>query len=292
MQIEYRRGGQGGSAELRGATESPQLVRAHGRGALVQIEAGATTLWLCMRGVVAIDSADGSARLGARQWLVLPAEGAVRAVARSAAADWLVLALPASMPGKLTRQGLHRAIAEPALFPLRQRCNRALMSAAVALIRTAEHTGLTPSQRQARLGLLLGDLICLAVESQAVEVDPWLARASGRTDRHRRQVLLRLMGARNRILNAPFGRNDIDSLALAARYSKSHFIRIFRDVYGITPHDMLTFARIELAKTLIADGRLAIAEVAANVGFESRYAFSRLFKRHVGLTASDYRRAA
>jgi AraC-like DNA-binding protein len=64
---------------------------------------------------------------------------------------------------------------------------------------------------------------------------------------------------------------------------------MFRDVFGSTPHDLLIEARMELAKHLIANSDLAIAEVAASVGYESRYAFSRLFKKRVGVTASDYR---
>ena len=45
------------------------------------------------------------------------------------------------------------------------------------------------------------------------------------------------------------------------------------------------------ACALIQDGRLAICEIAASVGYESRHAFSRSFKRATGLTATRFRSA-
>ena len=49
--------------------------------------------------------------------------------------------------------------------------------------------------------------------------------------------------------------------------------------------------RLQLACDLIQDGRLAICEIAASVGYESRHAFSRSFKRATGVTATDFRLA-
>ena len=46
---------------------------------------------------------------------------------------------------------------------------------------------------------------------------------------------------------------------------------------------------MDLAKELIANSDLAISEVAASVGYESRFAFARSFKKHVGLTATRFR---
>ncbi|MBP6216855.1 MAG: helix-turn-helix domain-containing protein, partial [Luteimonas sp.] len=49
--------------------------------------------------------------------------------------------------------------------------------------------------------------------------------------------------------------------------------------------------RLQLARDLIRDSRLAICEIAASVGYESRHAFSRSFKRATGVTATGYRLA-
>ncbi len=104
-------------------------------------------------------------------------------------------------------------------------------------------------------------------------------------------VAFGLLRARNRILNTPFATHDLRALAAVARYSPSHFQRSFRDVFGMTPHELLTRTRLQLAHDLIRDGRLAICEVAASVGYESRHAFSRSFKRATGVTARDFRLA-
>ena len=57
----------------------------------------------------------------------------------------------------------------------------------------------------------------------------------------------------------------------------------------MTPHDLLTHTRLLRACALIQDGKLAICEIAARVGYESRHAFSRSFKRATGITATRFR---
>ena len=169
----------------------------------------------------------------------------------------------------------------PLLFSTVLRVDRARLRGAAAAARQA-------GRGSAVMDILLGGVLLAARDAQAPTAD-WVARASGRTEGHRRQTVQRLLSARNRILNSPFDRNDLDSLAAAARYSKSHFLRSFRDVLGCTPHDLVIQARMDLAKQLIATSDLAISEVAASVGYESRFAFARSFKKRVGQTASGFR---
>ncbi len=266
-----------------------RMVRASGRGSQVQVAPGATSLWIVLGGRVEVETADGVFRLQARQGLVVTPETGARGQLRGSA-DVLVLAMPPATLARLMRGALPSGVA-PTLFPLRQRLSRSMLRAAVALVRASEAGEAAAPQRAARQQMLVQDLVLATIEHQAM-VGEWLQRAYGRTEGHRRRVLMRLLRARNRILNAPFAKHEIETLALAARYSKSHFIRLFRDVFGMTPHDLLTEARIDLAKHLITSSRLAISEVASNVGFDSRCAFSRLFKRRVGISAQDYRRLA
>ena len=83
---------------------------------------------------------------------------------------------------------------------------------------------------------------------------------------------------------------DLDNIADEAFFSKYHFIRLFNSVYNKTPHQYLSFVRIEKAKQLLATDMLA-ANVCYAVGFESVTSFTGLFKRMVGQTPAAYQAA-
>lgn len=73
-------------------------------------------------------------------------------------------------------------------------------------------------------------------------------------------------------------------LAALAQMSPYHFLRLFKQSMGVTPHQYILQRRIEKAKCLLQRGELSIAEVAASVGFCDQSHFTRYFKRIVGVT--------
>ena len=80
---------------------------------------------------------------------------------------------------------------------------------------------------------------------------------------------------------------DLAQIADEAVFSKFHFTRLFKKIYGKTPHQYLTFVRIQKAKDLLKSG-MAVHNVCYSVGFESISSFTELFKRMVGYTPSDF----
>jgi AraC-like DNA-binding protein len=80
---------------------------------------------------------------------------------------------------------------------------------------------------------------------------------------------------------------DLDNISDEAYFSKFHFIRIFRKIYGKTPHQYLTTVRIENAMQLLRLN-MSVTETCFAVGFESMSSFSGLFKRLVGVSPSSY----
>ncbi|MCR8558532.1 AraC family transcriptional regulator [Mucilaginibacter sp. BJC16-A38] len=80
---------------------------------------------------------------------------------------------------------------------------------------------------------------------------------------------------------------DLDNIADEAFFSKFHFIRLFHSIYGKTPHQYLSFVRIEKAKQFLATD-ISVANVCYAVGFESVTSFTGLFKRMVGQTPAVY----
>jgi AraC-like DNA-binding protein len=81
---------------------------------------------------------------------------------------------------------------------------------------------------------------------------------------------------------------DLNDIADKAFFSKFHFIRLFSNTYGKTPHQYLTSVRIEKARLLLKTG-MAIGDVCFAVGFDSISSFTGLFKRITGITPSFYR---
>jgi AraC-like DNA-binding protein len=80
---------------------------------------------------------------------------------------------------------------------------------------------------------------------------------------------------------------DLNNIADEAYFSKYHFIRQFKKVYGKTPHRYLTTVRIEKAMQLLRTD-VPVSDVCFMVGFESLSSFSGLFKRLVGVSPSAY----
>ncbi|MEI5098544.1 helix-turn-helix transcriptional regulator [Streptomyces sp. PmtG] len=83
---------------------------------------------------------------------------------------------------------------------------------------------------------------------------------------------------------------DLAAVAACAGYSRFHFLRAFKEAYGETPGQYLSRRRIERAEDMLRSADLAVTEVCVLVGFTSLGTFSTTFKRHTGLTPSEYRR--
>lgn len=80
---------------------------------------------------------------------------------------------------------------------------------------------------------------------------------------------------------------EVDHIADEAFFSKFHFIRLFKKTYGKTPHQYLTYVRIERSKLLLKD-KVPVSEICYAVGFDSISSFTALFKRMAGQTPSAY----
>jgi AraC family transcriptional regulator len=84
----------------------------------------------------------------------------------------------------------------------------------------------------------------------------------------------------------------LDDGAEQAGLSPFHFLRLFRDVLGITPHQHLLRCRLRRAAGLLADGEQSVTEVAYEVGFADLSNFVRTFHRAAGVSPRDFRKAA
>lgn len=85
---------------------------------------------------------------------------------------------------------------------------------------------------------------------------------------------------------------DLAHIAAAAGYSRYHFVRAFRAVYGETPGRYLSRRRVERAQDLLRSVNLTVTEVCHLVGFSSLGSFSSRFRELVGASPSQFQRAA
>jgi len=87
------------------------------------------------------------------------------------------------------------------------------------------------------------------------------------------------------------GRIDQAALQRVAGLSSSRLQAVFREVTGYPPLDYLRRLRVEEGRRLLADGRLAVKEIAARTGFRDTSHFSKVFRRVDGLSPAHYRAA-
>lgn len=81
---------------------------------------------------------------------------------------------------------------------------------------------------------------------------------------------------------------NLDQMAKEAHFSKYHFIRIFKKIFGKTPNQYLKCVRIEKAKELLKSETKTIV-VCYAVGYESLGTFKGLFKHKTNLTPAGFR---
>jgi AraC-like DNA-binding protein len=83
----------------------------------------------------------------------------------------------------------------------------------------------------------------------------------------------------------------LKELAKRAATSRSVLDQRFRELLGQAPMGYLTAWRLQLASRKLRTTSETMAEVADAVGYSSEASFSRAFKRHVGMSPSEWRNA-
>jgi AraC-like DNA-binding protein len=92
-----------------------------------------------------------------------------------------------------------------------------------------------------------------------------------------------------RIDTQPDGSLRLNALAQDAAMSPYHFLRTFRQVTGVTPHQYVLHTRLHCAARRLRESTDPISTVAFKAGFKDLATFNRRFRRLVGTTPSTYR---
>jgi AraC family transcriptional regulator len=83
---------------------------------------------------------------------------------------------------------------------------------------------------------------------------------------------------------------DLAELAKLANMSKFHFLRLFAQATGATPHRYLVRLRLQRAATMLRDTRQTILQVAEACGYRSPGHFAGAFRRQYGVSPTEFRR--
>jgi AraC family transcriptional regulator len=84
----------------------------------------------------------------------------------------------------------------------------------------------------------------------------------------------------------------LDDMARAAFLSRHHFLRLFKRIHDITPHEYLQRKRTTVAARMLRSSEMGVEEIVKQVGFDSRSTLFRALRRFHGVTPRECRQAA
>ena len=84
----------------------------------------------------------------------------------------------------------------------------------------------------------------------------------------------------------------VAQLAGSVFLAESQFHQLFKQQVGTTPHQYVLDKRFAVAKQLIKDSDLTMAQIADSCGFSSQSGFTNAFSRYFGMSPAKYRGTA
>ncbi len=127
----------------------------------------------------------------------------------------------------------------------------------------------------------------LAIDSLALGVLAEASRSAARAGARARPLWLQRARA---LVERHFAeRLPLAAVAEQVGVHPVHLARTFRRCYDTTFAGYVRQVRVEFARRELAGSTLSLSDIAAAAGFCDQSHFSRLFKRHTGLTPAEYR---
>jgi transcriptional regulator GlxA family with amidase domain len=146
----------------------------------------------------------------------------------------------------------------------------------LALYLIARHVGVEVAMQTARLNL---------IDWHAVGQQPFARLADSRQSED-----ATIAHCQHWIAEHHRERTPVATMASLSGLPERSFKRRFRQATGMSPIEYVHTLRIEEAKHMLEAGNAPVEAVANDVGYEDAGFFSRLFRRHVGLSPNEYRK--
>lgn len=148
---------------------------------------------------------------------------------------------------------------------------------------------LAPVTARARIASARGD----SLEEIALELAGAVVQTAGRIRRNAPLAPVRDQARVTGLLRAletrVAGPHTLAQLARSTGLSRYHFLRTFKGVTGVTPHQWLLRARLHEAARRLATSRDPVTVIALDVGFDDLSNFIRSFRAEFAVPPSRYR---
>ncbi len=83
---------------------------------------------------------------------------------------------------------------------------------------------------------------------------------------------------------------SLEGLSQQSYVSSCYLSRQFKAVTGFTLTDYIQMTRVRNVQAMLVNSDIAVAQAAIACGFSSFSQFNRVFRKHVGMSPSEYRR--
>jgi AraC-like DNA-binding protein len=192
---------------------------------------------------------------------------------------WIVMSGPAhAEPALLTREGLlgfQSHLGRHGLtYDIEPKCLESIreLSDLVNDGRVDEGSSLVIAEIRAKLHTVL--------------VETWKSQDRRRTERRNSELVDEFL---QRLHSDPHAEVRIGDVAGRLGYSRSYLHSRFRQEVGMSPSDYVQRLRIKRCCERLAATEESITDIAIEFGFGSSQYFSRVFRKYLGTTPSEYR---
>jgi AraC-like DNA-binding protein len=163
----------------------------------------------------------------------------------------------------------------------------------VTMSRSAVEAGGDPSEL---LGANYSSFADLAAIEGEEELCAWLVgmleRIMDAIKSNREYPSTVLLGSALRFMEEHLGEEmSRDDVAAVACLSPSHFSRVVKQTFGQSFTDLLARMRVDKARELLSRTDRSLIQVCLDCGFSDPSYFTKVFRRHVGKTPGEYRKA-
>lgn len=84
---------------------------------------------------------------------------------------------------------------------------------------------------------------------------------------------------------------SISDISKKLSYSEYYLAHLFKDKMGVTIKQYVQEKKMEAAKAFLRDDSNSVSDISEKLGYATTHAFSQAFKRSVGMSPSEYKKA-
>jgi AraC family transcriptional regulator len=135
---------------------------------------------------------------------------------------------------------------------------------------------------------VLGKENCIVLNEKNMR--SWLSGLHAVRHTTKNEIMKRLLIGKEYIDSNFTNNHKIADIASLAFMSEFFFYRNFKLAFRTTPYQYILDKKIALAKELMHDEKMSLAEIAESCGFPDIFTFSKAFKRKCGFAPSTTRK--